>query len=165
MSPRFLVGFLTASSQRKCCVTGQTRCLCSGWGPGCLAAAGGWWQSSPLETQLVTAGVSLGSVLAQHWLLSSCVSLAWVYPDKVRQGLQTKWGNKHYKTLQEDLDRLEEQQVEVLPITICDPGLQHWDLPIPVGWSVERYLQVLVNNKLNVSEECAAAAAEMQVGF
>ncbi|GAB0188829.1 mitochondrial enolase superfamily member 1 [Grus japonensis] len=75
-------------------------------------------------------------------------------------------------TLQEVLDRLEEwanknlmkfnkDKCKVLHLGGHNPGVQHRLGSTQLGGSsVERYLSVLVDNKLNMSEQCAAAAKQ-----
>jgi len=100
-----------------------------------------------------------------------------VYPDEVCQQHQTEWGSG--ATLQDDLDRLEEwakknlmkfskDKCKVLHLRKHNPGVQH---RLRSTWlensSVERDLGILVDNRLNTSEQCAAAAkqASRMLGF
>ncbi|PKU49077.1 rna-directed dna polymerase from mobile element jockey-like [Limosa lapponica baueri] len=134
--------------------------------------------SSFTNWQLVTSGVLQGSV----W----CPTLFNIFisdlNDGIKCGLMKLAGDTKLSgevdssegraTLQEDLARLEEwankylmklnkDKCKVLHLGKHNPGVQHGLGSTHLGSSsVERNLGVLVDNKLNTSEQCAAVAKQ-----
>ncbi|GAB0209187.1 mitochondrial enolase superfamily member 1 [Grus japonensis] len=126
--------------------------------------------------QPVTSGVSQGSILDPvlfNVFISDlhdgikCTLMKFVDDTKLSGEADTLEGRA---TLKEDLDRLEEwanknlmkfnkDKCKVLHLEKHNPGVQHRLGSTQLGTSsVERDLGILVDNKLNTSEQCAAAA-------
>ncbi|GAB0187935.1 mitochondrial enolase superfamily member 1 [Grus japonensis] len=145
------------------------RCM-GNWLTGCTQRV--LVNSSFSNWQPVTSGALQGSILGPmlfNIFISDlddgikCTLMKFADDTKLSGEVDTLEGRA---TLQEDLDRLEEwanknlmKDNNILDLGKTNPGAQH---RLGSTWlessSVERDLGVLVDNKLNMSEECAAAA-------